>query len=180
VPLIGILLLGLGCSGRHPGRFESPVENPVEAQKPVVQPAITQPARTTQEFPGLRVELALSQKAKTTLFKRKETIIVAGYLSGNPKQGALKQYVDQVGQVNLGTIKTEVAPGENATFGVIKLKQDVFAQTDQQAPELVINVYSGRKSSDKNLLDCTFYQGGLKLVQGQGRSIPISCKLIGE
>jgi hypothetical protein len=49
---------------------------------------------------------------------------------------------------------------------------------DNQGPQLLINVYSGRKSSPNNLLDCGIYEGALKAVQGQ--SIPISCKLIGE
>jgi hypothetical protein len=42
----------------------------------------------------------------------------------------------------------------------------------------LINVYSGRKSSPDNLLDCGIYEGPLKAVQSQ--SIPISCKIIGE
>jgi hypothetical protein len=49
---------------------------------------------------------------------------------------------------------------------------------DSQGLQLLINVYSGRKSSPNNLLDCGIYEGALKAIQGQ--SIPISCKLIGE
>jgi hypothetical protein len=49
---------------------------------------------------------------------------------------------------------------------------------DSNGPQLLINVYSGRKSSPNNLLDCGIYEGSLQAVQGQ--SIPIPCKLIGE
>jgi hypothetical protein len=49
---------------------------------------------------------------------------------------------------------------------------------DSSRPQLLINVYSGRKSSPNNLLDCGIYEGSLAAIQGQ--SIPISCKLIGE
>ncbi len=48
----------------------------------------------------------------------------------------------------------------------------------QQGPQLLINVYSGRKSSPNNLLDCGIYEGSFQAIQGQ--SIPIACKLIGE
>jgi hypothetical protein len=49
---------------------------------------------------------------------------------------------------------------------------------DTQGVQLLINVYSGRKSSPNNLLDCGIYEGPMQAVQG--KSIPISCKLIGE
>ena len=105
-------------------------------------------------------------------------MVVAGYLSGNPKPSAQKKYVDEMGEVNLGTLRAELAPGENAEFSDIKLKQDAFEQTDKNSPQLLINVFSGRKSSKNNLLDCGIFEGTLESVQE--RSIPISCKLIGE
>jgi hypothetical protein len=49
---------------------------------------------------------------------------------------------------------------------------------DSNGPQLLINVYSGRKSSPNNLLDCGIYEGPLAAIQGT--SVPISCKLIGE
>ena len=130
------------------------------------------------EFPGFDVRVTLSEKAEAKLTASNETIIVAGYLTGDPKKQAEKKYVDEMGQVGLGTIKAEIQPGRVAHFGEVKMKKDAIAQIDVNGPQLLINVYSGRKSSKDNLLDCGIYEGALKPVEGT--TIPIACKLIGE
>jgi hypothetical protein len=113
-----------------------------------------------------------------TLVAGKETVIVVGYLYGFPIQGTPKQDVDHVGQIDMGEVKKEIAPGTTAKFDSVKLNQPMMKWMDSQGPQLLINVYSGRKSSPDNLLDCGIYEGPLKAVQSQ--SIPISCKIIGE
>ena len=141
------------------------------AQKPTTVQGT--PAQT-----GFKVTVTYSQKAMETLVARKETVIVAGYLYGFPKQGTPKRLVDEIGQVDLGEVKQEVVPGATAVFGTIKPDSALVKWLDNQGLQLLINVYSGRKSSQNNLIDCGLYEGSLKDVQGQ--SIPISCKLIGE
>jgi hypothetical protein len=165
-----MLLAALGCSRQPPASAEHS-----EAVSPQQN---REPATATSGLAGFTVNVSLSEKARRKLIESKETVIVAGFFTGNPKPGALKQYVSEMDQVDLGEIKAEVAPGEKATFQAIDLKKDAFEQTDKQDPQLLINVFSGRKSSQNNLLDCGIYEGPLKPVQGG--SIPISCKLIGE
>jgi hypothetical protein len=143
------------------------------AQQPSPKPATPE---TT--VPGFTVTVTYSQKAMATLVAGKETVIVAGYLSGFPIPGTPKKYVDHIGQIDMGEVKVEVAPGATAKFDRIKLNDAMMKWVDNQGPQLLINAYSGRKSSPNNLLDCGIYEGALKAVQGQ--SIPISCKLIGE
>lgn len=145
---------------------------PALAQQPNAKPA---PAATQ---PGFTVTITYSQKAMATLVARKETVIVAGYLYAFPAKGTPKRDVDEIGQVDLGEVHDEIAPGATATFAQVNLTQAMLKWVDAQGPQLLINVYSGRKSSPDNLLDCGIYEGSLKAVQGQ--SIPISCKLIGE
>jgi len=113
-----------------------------------------------------------------TLVAAKETVIVAAYIAGFPKPGTPRKYVDGEGKVDLGEATQEVAPGADATFGKIKLDPTFVTHIDNRGPQLLINVYSGRKSSPNNLLDCGIYEGSLQAIQGQ--SISISCKLIGE
>lgn len=163
--LTGLLLVAIGCTRQQAGLASS--EGGAQQRK-------------TQAAPGsgFIVNIALPEKARKRLVESKETIVVAGYVTGNPKQGALKRYVNRMGEVELGDVKAEVAPGENATFSQIHVKQDALEQTDEKDPQILINVFSGRKSSKDNLLDCGIYQGPLKSVQGG--SVPISCKLIGE
>jgi hypothetical protein len=78
----------------------------------------------------------------------------------------------------MGEVTKEIAPGATAKFDTVKLNQPMLKWLDDRGPQLLINVYSGRKSSPNNLLDCGIYEGSLQAIQGQ--SIPISCKLIGE
>lgn len=127
---------------------------------------------------GFSVNLAFSERAKNTLSERKETVVVAGYVTGYPKPGAPKQYVSDMGEIALGQVRTEVPPGDVVSFNEIQLRPDALKQIDSQGPQLLINVFSGRRSSKDNLLDCGIYEGSLRAVQG--RKIPISCKLIGE
>jgi len=133
------------------------------------------PATATVAFPGFRVKVALSDKAKKTLAQRKETIVVVASFTGTPKKGAEK-YGNEIGEIGLGEANSEVAPGEDAVFGEIKLKQDLLAHLDDQGPQLLINVTSGSKSSKNNLLSCGIYEGALKPIPGG--IINISCKLI--
>jgi hypothetical protein len=153
--------------------FGSDLVGPAFAQQQAIKPAA--PASSA----GFSVNVTYSQKASSTLAAGKETVIVAGYLYGFPVQGTPKKYVDHMGQISVGDdIKQEISPGAVATFGSIKFDEAMLKWMDSQGPQIVINVYSGRKSSPNNLLDCGFYEGPLKAIQGT--SLPISCKLIGE
>jgi hypothetical protein len=146
-------------------------------------PAFTQnqnpkPAPPPAAPAGFTVKVTYSQKAMDKLLASKETVIVVGYLYGLPKAGTPKSDIDEVGQVDLGEVKQEIVPAATATFDRVKPDQALMKWINDQGLQLLINVYSGRKSSPNNLLDCGIYEGPLAAVQGQ--SIPISCKLIGE
>jgi hypothetical protein len=147
--------------------------SPAFAQQPPAKPAA--PPAATYSF---TVKVTYSQKAMDTLVAGKETVIVAGYLTASPIPGTPKQYVDHVGEISLGEVDREIAPGAVAVFSNVKPTQAMMKWVDSSGPQLLINVYSGRKSSPNNLLDCGLYEGSLQAVQGQ--SIPIACKLIGE
>lgn len=127
---------------------------------------------------GFTVNVSLSDRAKEQLLEKKETIVVAGYVTGNPKPEALKRYVNRMGEVELGSVRAEIAPGANATFSRVQVKQDALEQTDKKDLQILVNVFSGRRSSKDNFLDCGIYQGPLKSLQGS--SAAIACKLIGE
>jgi len=127
---------------------------------------------------GFTVFITLSERAKKDLVKRKETIVVAAYVTGLPKRGALKRYLDEMGTIDLGGANKEIVPGEHARFSRIPLNHDAVEQTDKKDPQLLINVFSGRRSAKDNLLNCGIYQGSFQAVQGH--TLRIACKLIGE
>jgi hypothetical protein len=127
---------------------------------------------------GFTVSVTYSQKSMDKLIASKETVIVVGYLYGFPKAGTPKRDIDGVGQVDLGEIKKKIVPPAIATFDSVKPDQALMKWVNDQGLQILINVYSGRKSSPNNLLDCGIYEGPLAAIQG--KSIPIACKLIGE
>jgi hypothetical protein len=162
--LAALVLLANGCARQQSGASAS--------EKTEQQIEVGGPAN------GFSVNLALSERAKKTLSERKETVVVAGYVTGFPKPGTPKQYVSDMGEIALGQVLAEVEPGGDVNFNELKLRPDALKQVDAQGPQLLINVFSGRRSSKDNLLNCGIYDGSLKAVQG--RKIPISCKLIRE
>jgi hypothetical protein len=147
------------------------------SQAPAQQPKARAVA-SSSEVQGFTVKLTFSDKARQALTSRSETIVVVGYLTGFPRKGTPKHYKDEEGEVGLGQIKSEIALGASATFEPVKLDSAALKWVDAQGPQLLINVYSGRKSSQNNLLDCGIYEGSLLSVEGQ--NVPVSCKLIGE
>jgi hypothetical protein len=135
-------------------------------------------SKAVVEFEGFTVDLTLSPKAEKKLADGRETIVVAAYFTGRPKPDTDKKYVSDMGEIGLGEARVEVEPGQSAHFDKVKLDEVALDQSLDRKPVLLINVTSGRKSSKNNLLDCGIYEDDLKPVQG--KSIPISCKLIGE
>jgi len=125
------------------------------------------------------VNLQLSDAARTKLIDNKETIIVTGSFTGHPKQGTEARFLDiKSGDVVLGDVKQEIHPGETAIFDQLNLNPDALARIDSQGPHILMDVYSGRRSSKNNLLDCNVYDGSLDSVHG--RTIEIFCQLIRE
>ncbi|MFI5072171.1 MAG: hypothetical protein ACHP8A_14895 [Terriglobales bacterium] len=125
------------------------------------------------------VNVQLSEAASTKLIDNKETIIVAGTFTGHPRQGTEARYLDiKSGDVDLGDVKQEIRPGEIAIFDQLNLNPDALARIDSQGPNILMDVYSGRRSSKDNLLDCDGYDGGFESIRG--RTVVIRCQLIEE
>lgn len=141
-----------------------------------------QPTHPTQpltvDFPGFTIHLSYSASALETLTSRKETVIAAAYVAGTPKPHTPRRLIDDIGRVDFDPIHVEIPPGQDALFSTIKLDKPTLDHLDAQGPQLLINIYSGRKSSGNNLLDCGIYEGPLS--SAHEKNIQIACKLIGE
>ncbi len=163
LPVLVPLLFG--CSG-PPTTAHSGSDQGVDQQKNITAP--------------FSVNVQLSEGAREKLTDSKETIIVAGYLTGHPKEGTEARYLDiKSGDVILGDVQQEIRPGETAVFNQLNLNSDAMSRIDSQGPHILINVFSGRRSSKDNLLDCEdYYDGGLESLRG--RTILIRCQLIAE
>ena len=145
-------------------------------------PAGSSPTQQQPDFPGFTVEVSLSEKAIQKLLEAKETIVAVSYFTASPRKGispkSYKKLLSRPGPLGLGTVEVEAKPGESLKFGAIKLDQSAIGVIDEQGPQLLLNVVSGRRSSENNLLLCDIFEGSLKSVQRT--VISITCKLIDE
>ncbi len=166
---MGLMLLMVGCAeprAGNPGTERRTAEERNRAAGVTVSPVFS-------------VRVRLSDAAAKKLRDSKETIMVAGYFTGHPKLGTEVRYLDiKSGEVDLGDVEVEIHPGETATFSNLKLNSDALARIDSNGPSILIDVFSGRKSSKDNLLDCEVYDGKFDSVRG--RTIELPCQLIGE
>ena len=138
------------------------------------QPA---PGSAVQQ-PGFDVAVRLSPKAKAKLTAGSETVVVDASFIAGPRAGTPARFIGEDGQVmGLGDQRMEVAPGATARFTHLLANKDALAWVEGP-PSVLINVYSGRKSSADNLLDCGIYEGPLSTIADS--VVPIDCKLIGE
>jgi len=121
------------------------------------------------------VQLTLTPRAAGKLVSTRERIIVAGMFWGAPS-GAAKPAADEMGQIPLGEDFVEVAP-ENATVTVPAASFDPAQLPKVEgAPQVLVNVYSARKTHDDNLLSCGIYEGPVAMAQKQ--PVDIQCDLI--
>ena len=179
IPSFAILaLLTLAGCAREPvgdAAQTGAVTEPAPAAVPAAQPEPA--ARPQSAFENYRVEVTLSPAAQAKLAKDKETIIIAADYFGTPTAAATKQ-ADEVGQIDLGKAQHELAQAGAADFDPTGFQGDRLGLIED-APQVNINVWSGRHSSSDNLLDCEFFQDTLAVAAAKS-PIKLHCKLIGE
>jgi hypothetical protein len=132
------------------------------------------------------VDITLSPLARERLASRHESIIVRAEYFGDPSAKALQQRVPGSGnpwftlhqaQVELEGTQLEGTP--TARFPAVVLDPEKLAWTDApDAPQVNVNVYSGRRTSPDNLLDCGMFQDALEVASRT--PVRLSCALIGE
>lgn len=127
-------------------------------------------------IPTFEIEVSSSEAAAKTLGNQKETIIVAAYFSGIPTD---EKDMDDVGMLPVLNKEIELSGDQRvARFEGLKFPRTIYEKLKDKDIELLINVFSGRKSSEDNLLDC----GLLQVTAGQlkDKRFTLGCKLIGE
>ena len=110
-------------------------------------------------IPPFEVEVSLNEKANNKLASDNETVIVAAYFTAVPKN----QTVDNLtkdGNVNIATARIELVNSRIAKFDKVKFAKPLYAKIRNGSIDLLINVFSGRKSSESNLLTCQTVQEG--------------------
>lgn len=118
------------------------------------------------------VTVTLSEKAAAELTRTKEAITVSATFVGQKKAPK----ADEDPEVMLGHEEAELPGAGTVTLGKIGVSDADVANTANL--QILINVFSARKTSDDNILDCGIWQD--EAAKAAAAKIAIDCKLIGE
>lgn len=106
--------------------------------------------------------------------RRHETLIVSASYYGWPADGR-KLSMDDVGQVPLGRAEHELSKSDTTRFDGASFK-GADAVGLKGPPRVNINVYSGRRSSPDNLLDCDIFEDDIAIAARA--VVPLHCTLL--
>ena len=198
---LSVVLALAGC-GRAP---ETPATATTPAAAAAVQPALAAPssadARPDQEPDETSTEaslesgaapaqgdaaspyafsvyITLSPPAAQQLSRHRETIKLAAFYYGVPKPGLPEGIDNGMGQVFLGETELEIPGADGRADFDGKSVQTSRLRYIEGEPQINLNVYSGRRSSEDNLLDCDFFEDAVRVAHAA--PLKIHCKLIGE
>ena len=118
------------------------------------------------EIPAFEIEIILSKKADQKLKAGKETIIVKAFFSGIPKDTTLKEYKED-GEIGIVFPEIELSNTRIAKFQGIRFSRKIYDALADKDISLLINVYSGRRSTSDNLLNCDILSEKISKVKGK-------------
>ena len=104
------------------------------------------------EIPFFEIELKLSEKAEKKLKADNETVIVMAYFLEIIRKD------DYFDERPLTSHSIELTDKRLARFENIKFSKDLYDSLENKDIELLINVFSGRRSTENNILDCDLLQ----------------------
>jgi len=136
------------------------------------------PATAAADQYAFTVAVTLSDKARKQFDKSGESLVVGAAYFAAPAANAPKDIVNEIGTIDLGRKEKELAGSGEVTFDGSALKRDRLTYVEG-LPQVNINVWSGRKSSPDNLLDCDMFQDAIA-VAARKNPITLHCRLIGE
>jgi hypothetical protein len=126
-------------------------------------------------IPSFEIEVNLTPKADKKIKENKETIIVAAYFSGKPKDTTSKEYRND-GKIFVTSAKIELNDARIAKFEGVKFSKTLYDSLASKDIQLLVNIYSGRKSTQDNLLNGGFLSE--KMSNVKGKLLPMKAKLI--
>lgn len=166
------LLLVLTACNAGDGR-----QTTADAATPTAASAAAAAAAVAALPPSFTVDVKLTPAAASKLTSTNETIIVAADYSGIPV-GIGGSPADPNGTVQLGRETVEMFGAGRAVFSTANADPTRRHLIEKGEVRLLINVYSGRRNSEDNVIDCGIFDDLLTLATQ--KPIEINCSLIGE
>jgi hypothetical protein len=99
------------------------------------------------------IKVSLSPKARDRMTKGGETIIVFVFFEGRPKDSSKAKF-EEDGSFFVASSRREIQYGQVARFDSIKFSKAIYDQLADKDIDVDVNVVSGRKSDQNNLLNC--------------------------
>lgn len=122
------------------------------------------------------LNLTLTTRAAEQLARTGERVIVNSMYYGLPTSDDAPG-VDREGmETRLGSNEIEVAPESAAVKVTGEGFDPTYLTSVKGDPEVLINVYSARKTHENNMLSCGIYQGPISMAQK--KPVDINCDLI--
>ena len=133
-------------------------------------------AETTRTPYGFDVQLTLTPRAAEKLASTDEAVIVSAMYFGMPVSDTAPGLDEHGMEIGLGGDDVEVAP-QSALVVVPGAGFDATNIASVKGePEVLVNVYSARKTHENNLISCGIYQGPISMAQK--KPVDIQCDLI--
>ena len=120
-------------------------------------------------IPAFQIEVDLHDSSKK-LKSRRETIIVAAYFSGIPSDKSSPEY-NKKGTVSIGSHSIELIEEGIAGFKNVRVSRSSYEALEDKNFDVLINVFSGRKSSKDNILRCGILQMPIDEIKGKTHKI---------
>lgn len=125
---------------------------------------------------GFEVNLTLTPRAVERLASTDERVTVSAMYYGLPVSDTAPGIDKEMEEVGLGGDDVEVMP-ENAVVKAPGTGFDAtYIKSVKGEPEVLVNVYSARKTHENNLLSCGIYQGPVTMAQK--KPVDIQCDLV--
>lgn len=139
-------------------------------------PTTVSQSRDGAKAPAFDVTVTLTEKARARLASPKETIIVFVSLYGEPKQNTSLK-VNEVGLVDLARQEIKLPKAGVVRFDRLSFPTSTLNQLKSKDYSANINVFSGRRSSPDNLLECDIFDNKISKLRA---GVTLKCGLIGE
>lgn len=175
--VIGTMAMLLSCASHQDKSGDSKKSNADSLQKASSVDDYLKADGDSLVIPSFSIEVKLSQQAEAKLAGDKETVIVAAWFSGLPKDTASREYKES-GAIFIKSSEIELSNTRIANFEGIKFSKAVYDSLADKDIGILINIFSGRKSSPDNLLDCSILTDKMSAVKGQ--KFVLTGKLISE
>lgn len=159
-----------GCARRESDDSEDGNATSVEPAAAPATPAAPAPG-PAPELAAVRIEVSLSPDAEQTLKSAGETVSVEVIYGGDPAPGST------ITPNDFGLVELSKSVHELPGAGTVDIAEDDIdkSRLDQIVgqPQIMVNVVSGKKTTQQNLLACEFYWDTLSAAGRNG--VRIAC-----